>query len=182
MSGIFENKLNDFLLSFKEGEEEGFTYFFNLHYKPLFYFAGRYIKDNAAAEDIVADSFIKLWAKREIFDSESGLTGYLYRTVYHACLRSLQQEQYKNLHKKSYAGQINITEQDYINNIIKTETLHQLHGAIYKLPAQCRKVFVKLYIEGKSVSETAQEMNLTTSTIKNQKARGLKLLRPEFIP
>jgi DNA-binding CsgD family transcriptional regulator len=41
-------------------------------------------------------------------------------------------------------------------------------------------VFTKLFIEGKSVSETAQEMNIAISTVKNQKARGIKLLKPKL--
>jgi len=53
----------------------------------------------------------------------------------------------------------------------------RLHEAIYQLPPQCRTIFLKLYIEGKSIAETADELQLTASTIRNQKARGIKLLR-----
>jgi RNA polymerase sigma-70 factor (ECF subfamily) len=63
----------DPLIAFKEGREEGFTYFFNSCYKPLYFFATRYVKDSAAAEDIITDSFIKLWDKREIFETEQGI-------------------------------------------------------------------------------------------------------------
>jgi DNA-directed RNA polymerase specialized sigma24 family protein len=38
-------------------------------------------------------------------------------------------------------------------------------------------VFVKLFVEGKSVVEAAAELNVAVSTVKNQKARGIKLLR-----
>jgi RNA polymerase sigma-70 factor (ECF subfamily) len=170
----------DPLVAFKEGREEGFNYFFNSCYKPLHFFASRYVKDNAAAEDIITDSFIKLWDKREIFETASGIKGYLYKSVYNACLRCLEQQQRKTIHTKSYAGQINTTEQPYLNDIIKAETIHQLHIAISQLPTQCKKIFTKLYVEGKTVSEIAEEMNLTISTIKNQKARGLKLLKPKL--
>jgi RNA polymerase sigma-70 factor (ECF subfamily) len=178
MSSLIE--IHNILKAFKEGREEAFNYFFNSCYKPLYFFASRYVKDEAAAEDVITESFIKLWDKREIFETESGIKGYLYKSVYNACLRWLQQQQRKTVHTKSYTGQINTTEQSYLNDIIKAETIHQLHIAISQLPSQCKKIFTKLYIEGKQVSEIAKEMNLTISTIKNQKARGLKLLKPKL--
>ena len=68
-------------------------------------------------------------------------------------------------------------EKDCTENIIRAETLRQVKEAMEQLPAQCKKVFYKLYIEGKTVAETANELHLTVSTIKNQKARGIKLLK-----
>src|SRR4030095_2468206 len=123
---------------------------------------------------------IRLWNKRNIFENEPGIRGYLYKSVYNACIRQLQQKQNRNRHNTSYITQIDTTEPSYIHNIIRSETIHLLHQAIAHLPAQCSKVFTKLYIEGKSVAETAQEMNLAVSTVKNQKARGIKLLKPKL--
>jgi len=172
----------DSIIAFKQGREKGFNHFFNSLYKPLYFFATRYVKDSAAAEDIITDSFIKLWDKREIFETEQGIKAYLYKTVYNASIRWLQNQQRKIFHISSYTKQNDATEQPFLNNIIKTETINNLHLAIAHLPNQCKKVFTKLFIEGKSVSETAQEMNLTISTIKNQKARGIKLLKPKLLP
>jgi RNA polymerase sigma-70 factor (ECF subfamily) len=78
--------------------------------------------------------------------------------------------------QNGYAVIIDRSEQDCMENIVRTETLRQLYDAIHQLPAQCKKVFTKLYIEGKSVAETAEEMKITISTVKNQKARGIKIL------
>jgi len=79
-----------YLKAFKEGKEEGFTHYFNLWYKPLCFFAFTYIKENSAAEDIVGDSFIKLWSKHHIFDNEQSLKAYIYQIVYNACIRYLE--------------------------------------------------------------------------------------------
>jgi RNA polymerase sigma-70 factor (family 1) len=167
---------------FRQGKEEGFNHFFDSLYKPLHFFAVSHIHDKEAAEDIIEDSFIKLWNKREIFDTEAGLKSYLYKTVHNACLRWLWQKQNRKMHNINYAYQTDLTEQDYIHNIIRSETITNVHKAIHQLPAQCQKVFTKLYIEGKSVAETAQEMKITTSTVKNQKARGLSLLKTKLLP
>jgi len=72
-------------------------------------------------------------------------------------------------------------EQVYIHNIIRTETIYLLTQALNTLPERCRQVFIKLYIEEKSVKEIAAEMDTTISTVKNQQARGIKLLKPKLV-
>jgi len=119
------NHIPDFLNAFKQGREEGFNHFFNTLYKPLYFFATRYVKDSAAAEDIITDSFIRLWDKREIFETEQGIKAYLYKSVYNASIRWLQNQQRKTFHLSSYTKQNDTTEQPYLDNIIKAETINQ---------------------------------------------------------
>jgi RNA polymerase sigma-70 factor (ECF subfamily) len=166
--------------AFRNGKSLGFEYFFSTLYKAVCLFAFHYVKDKATAEDIISNSFIRLWNKRNIFETEAGIKAYLYKSVYNACIRHLQQQQNRNMHNRSYITQIDTAQQSIIHTIIKAETINNLHKAISHLPAQCKNVFTNLYIEGKSVTETAQEMNLSISTIKNQKARGMKLLKAKL--
>ncbi|MES1223238.1 MAG: RNA polymerase sigma-70 factor [Bacteroidota bacterium] len=168
---------NQYFIFFREGEEKGFDFFFRQYYAALCFYANRYVKDAEASKDIVSDGFIQLWTNREKIETESHLKNYLYKTVYHGCLRRLENEERKTRHEKSFAAISETEEKDLTENIIRAETLRQLKDAMNQLPAQCKKIFFKLYIEGKSVKETAEELKLTTSTIKNQKARGIKLLR-----
>jgi RNA polymerase sigma-70 factor (family 1) len=172
----------NYVRAFQNGESSGFEFFFNTLYKPAYLFALRYINDKPAAEDIVSNSFIRLWNKHSIFETAEGIKAYLYKSVHNACIRHLQRQQSWNLHNKKYSTQIDTTQPAYIHNIIKAETINNLHEAISGLPGQCKTVFTKLYVEGKSVAETAQEMDLAISTIKNQKARGIKLLKLKLTP
>jgi len=45
------------------------------------------------------------------------------------------------------------------------------------LPPKCRQIFKMLYVQGKSYEEISQELNLSINNIRNQKARGLMLLK-----
>ncbi len=45
-----------------------------------------------------------------------------------------------------------------------------------KLPPQCRKVFILHYIEGKKISEIAEELKISIGTVKTHKVRGIDLL------
>ena len=170
------NRTNE-LIAFRNGESKGFDYFFNTYYKAVYLFAFKYVKECVVAEDIIDNSFIKLWDKRLQMESEIGLRSYLYKTVYHGCLRWLEDQKRKNKVYKTYNLSFVAVEDGHIENMIKAETLRFVKEGIEKLPTECRKVFIKLFVEGKSVSETAFELNVAASTVKNQKARGIKLLR-----
>ena len=154
-----------------------FDSFFHSYYKAVYFFACKYVKDGAVAEDIVENSFIKLWEKREQMESEAGLRGYLYKTVYNGCLRWIENEGRREKVYKVYKISMDVDENGHIENMIKAETLRRVKEAMEELPSECRKVFMKLFVEGKSVVETAAELNVAVSTVKNQKARGIKLLR-----
>lgn len=169
--GLNENAL----AAFRTGEEQGFNYFFKTLYSPLCYFANKYTKNYPAAEEIVSNTFLKVWAKREAFTNESGLRGYFYKAVYNGALRWLEKEKKYNT---VIAQQSLVTDENlYVANTIKAETLRELHIVINELPPQCRKIFTKLYIEGKTTKETAAELGLAYSTVKAQEARGLSLIK-----
>lgn len=166
--------------SFKGGQEDGFTYFFKKYYGSLCFFANRFVRDKEFAEDIVSDSLEKVWEKREKLDNPAGLKNYCYTVVYHSCLHWIKNQQRKGISVS--LEKVTYSEETILSNIIRAEVVEELHTAIQRLPPKNREVFSKLYIEGKSVAETAKELNLTISTIKSHKKNGLALLRKMVSP
>lgn len=173
--------IQDHVEAFQRGEESGFTYFFNSLYPALLYYAFRILNDKPAAEDVVEESFIKIWERHNSFSHHQVIKSWLYTTVRNACLNKLQQEQRQNAHKELLAKEQEGSYQNSpLNNIIITEVITEVHSTIKVLPTECRKIFEMMYIQGKTVREIAEELQLSISTIKNQKARGLEILRKRF--
>ncbi len=177
---IGKTKTN-FLIAFRNGEEGGFNHFFHLYYKAVYLFARQYADDDACAEDIVIDAFIQLWSARERIENESHLKNYLYRGARNLAMDQRERKVTRERYLKAIKNADETEENAYYKNIVRTETIRQLEEAIGLLPSQCKKIFSKLYIEGKTVKETAGELGLTISTINNQKSRGLKILRERFM-
>jgi RNA polymerase sigma-70 factor (family 1) len=168
------------VLRFRKGDTTAFDIIFERYYKAMFFFANKIVKDDLVAEDICTDSFVKLWEKRDLFVAEPELRNYLYKMVYNFSLKWIERERTKDKVYSIYTKNSTGFEKDIFENLVKAETFRQLNEAIEKLPSECKKVFVKLYVEGKSVSETAEELNVAVSTVKNQKARGVKLLKEKL--
>lgn len=177
MRRIEQHTIRDFLREFQTGEERGFDHYFHTYYKGLCFFADLYMRDRPSAEDIVSQVFLRLWQHRQKIKSEDHLRNWLYRSVHHACIDQFKKNKTREKRLQVLEDGAEKEEPDYSQQMIRAETIRQLRQAIDLLPGQCKKIFYKLYIEGKTVKETAQEMQLAISTIDNQKARGIKLLR-----
>lgn len=176
-----EKTIQDYVLSFQRGEEAGFAYFFNSLYSSLLYYATRILENQADAEDIVEDSFIKVWEKHTTFSNPKVIKAYLYTTVKNTCINFLRREQRMQQREQDLSRH---GENDYENfvlhEMIRAEVIREIHANIESLPGACRRVFKMLYIQGKSVREIAEELQVSVSTIKSQRAKGLILLRKQI--
>ncbi len=169
-----------FAEAFKQGDEKGFNHFFDQLYPALCFFGARLIGDKETAKEIASDAFIKTWSKHEQLDSATSIKAYLYQVARNDCYKWLhKQQKMQALHKDLAALSVPV-EQSHLDLLINSEVIASLHLHINQLPEGCKKVFNKLYIEGKSVTETAHELDLADSTVKTQKARGLLYLKKQF--
>jgi RNA polymerase sigma-70 factor (family 1) len=166
---------------FKEGDEAVFDALFKQYYKPLVLFATAVLKQKEAAEDIVTTSFVKLWNKRASIEKPEAIKSYLYTTVRNGCLNDLRNEKIKSENEKVLSLYPE-WEEPVLHYIIRAETINEIVNRIELLPTQCRQVFKKFFVEGKDYTTIAEEMKLSINTVRNQKRRGLILLRGGLLP
>jgi RNA polymerase sigma-70 factor (family 1) len=168
---------NDIIVSLKKGGPDALQSLIKQFYSPLCLFAERLLADSAAAEDIVGESFIKLWNKRTNFESLQNIKAFMYITVRNACLNHLKQAKRESLSKKQHAYLTGDKEEFVLNEMIRAEVLKEIMHEINNLPEQCGKVLKMGYLEGLRNQEIADLLNISVHTVKNQKARGIQLLK-----
>ncbi len=171
----------DIMDRLKAGDEGAYTVFFNTYYSPLCYFAAQLVRDRPAAEDIVKDTFIKLWKKHKDFESPQNVKAFLYITVRNASLNFLRhlgvretaQKEIRYLSRDREDAQV-------LNSMIKAEIISKVHYQIEKFPEKRRHIFKLAYLEGLKNEEIATLLNISVSTVKTQKARAILALRGHF--
>jgi RNA polymerase sigma-70 factor (ECF subfamily) len=171
-----------FALLFHQGHEPGLDHFFHLYYPGLCFFASRLTGDTEAGKDIASNAFLKTWGKREKLHTAGEIKAYLYQVVRNDCYKCLQQEKREQVLTAELETQTISPERSHLHQLIEAEVMAELHGTLQQMPAAQKKVFSKLFIEGKTVAETALELRLSVSTVKTQKARGLVFLRGRLTP
>lgn len=168
---------HDYALLFHEGDERGFDHFFQELYPALCLFGTRIIGCAETAKELASDAFIKTWGKHHRLNSTKGITAYLYRVMRNDCYKWLARHS-KTTHFPDEL-QISIADSNsgLERSMIEAEVLRQLYSKWQQLPSARKEVMTKLYIEGKSIQETAAELGLSCSTIKTQKTRAIVFLK-----
>lgn len=169
----------DLLLQLQRGNQTAFNTLFRMFHPALCFFARRLAINllPGEAEEIVSDSFLKLWQRRSNFLSLSSVKAFLYIATRNACLNNLNKETVRHRQHEQYLFNADGIEDTVIEEIIYTEVLREVSQAIESLPDQCRRIIKMAYEDGLTPKEIAAELDITVSTVNNQKSRGVRLLR-----
>jgi len=169
------------LEAFKERDAKAFEHIFELHRKALVYFAEKILGIREEAEDIAAETFMKLWARHTDFDSFPAIKSFLYVTVRNASLNFLRYSKKVSSSQKEYSYWADNKEEEILRIMYKAELLAELDREIELLPGKCQDVFRLSFYEGLGTTEIADKLGLTDQNVRNHKARALQLIRTAFL-
>ena len=161
------------LREIKNGNGEAFEFLFNSYYPRLRGYAARFVTDEEAVRDIIQESFLRFWEKRDLIEAVS-ISSLLFAMVRNACLNYLKhariEQEYMSFLKERE------TTTFFFNQIVEQELLTLLSEAIQDLPEQTGQVF-QLVMEGFDNAEIAEKLNLSIDSVKSHKKRGKQLLK-----
>mgnify|MGYP001188999902 CR=1 FL=1 len=164
----------------KQQEIPAFEQVFRQFNAPLCFFARRWVNDLAIAQDIVTDVFVKLWQKRTGFKTLYSIKAFLYISTRNACINHTQQAKYQARVRESIRQRLSNEDSNGLNEAIYAEVLQQVNTIVKELPAKCREVITLCYSGGLNCHEIAHKMQISVHTVRNQKNRGVHLIRNRF--
>jgi RNA polymerase sigma-70 factor (family 1) len=164
----------------KGGDVDAYKHIYNHYHTQLYKYALKFLKMPELAEDVIHDVFLKLWEIRGQLKPELGIVGYLYKIS--------RNQIFKLLKKISVETDLRIKVIGFIENqLVEGEADLQwneysglLGGAIEQLPPQCQKVFNLCRQEGKTYSEAAQILGISTHTVKEHMMAAMKSIKKYF--
>jgi RNA polymerase sigma-70 factor (ECF subfamily) len=160
-----------------EDDELAFAELYQRHVRILIYNALRKTGSKSVAEDIVQETFVKFWIKRQTFDIAKNVQAYLNGIVKYNVIDYYHREQKRTLVSLDdvAAPAVNNT-QEYLN----LNSLSSLYEqSLSKLPPKCRTAF-ELSRKGFSLKEIAQSMDISEKTVEAHISKALRLLRVEM--
>jgi RNA polymerase sigma factor (sigma-70 family) len=162
----------------KKGDPEVYAYLWKEFSPRLHFFAAQLIRNTHEAEDIVVTAFEKLIRRGSILDNLVDVRAFLYIITRNLCLDYLRYQARQTEIKKEYHEWLlrveEVTESNHA--IVTTEFMHKLFWAIDKLPPKAKEVFIYT-LQGLSVNEVANRLNMTVSNVTSQRMNARKLLQ-----
>ena len=136
----------EILAQFKhpESKEKAFRNLLSNYQERLYYHVRRYVHNHEDANDVLQNTFIKIWNAIENFRSESGLYTWLYRIASNEAIT------YINKTKKRNEIDIEQTSAQYrsaSDPIEADEMTAKLQRAIDSLPDKQKQVFIMRYYD-----------------------------------
>jgi RNA polymerase sigma-70 factor (ECF subfamily) len=160
--------------SISGGDETSYQELFYQYYSGAVTLAFKYLGDKEAAKDIAQELFYKLWVKRTQISIQKSIGVYINQSVRNACLNYLKRQ--KKLHYLDEQLEITDETPGALELLQSNDILGEVNRAIALLPPACRTVFLMRRIEGLSLKEIADHLDISTKTVENQITKAAKLL------
>lgn len=143
----------------------------------LFATAMRYMKNKADAEDVLQDSFLKIYQKLASFRFDCPLDAWLRKIVVNTALKALQNQPNWMQHTDSQLISEEIGQEELTLSGFQFEQLLEI---VQSLPDGCRTIFNLYAIEGFQHNEIAAMLGVSEGTSKSQYSRARTLLQAKL--
>ncbi len=156
-----------------------FRQLFTAEYSKLCRYALSYMQDEQAAEDVVQDTFIRIWeTKRELVGSPD-IRFYLVTAVRNNCISALRKLKSSSIHYTDEAPEPEpepfFTATQHREDAV--ERKQKLAAALDLLPPKCKEVFLLVKMHSMSYKQVAESLDISVKTVENQMGKALRVLR-----
>lgn len=171
---------NDILARLNAGQEGALRQLMKTYSRPLLYFADSMVSDVTVAEEIVQDSFVKLWNRHRDFQTAANIKAFLYITIKNACLNYLKQAKHQYTEDSEVADTLVSADRDLLTQIIHAELITELYREVERLPEQYARIFRMSYLEDKTTQEICAQLGITPNAVFTGRSKATTLLRKAF--
>jgi len=178
MTGVMAMDEEQLLTEVKEGNQTAFQGLFEKYQPNLFKLVYYKTGDYALSQDIVQETFVRVWTNRDTLKPGLGFFSLIARIS-----QNLVQDHYKHQQVRSkHADHVKMISQRHADNPEQETRLSRLQQRIHEvadqdLPKKCRTIFQLSRVTGMSNQEIADALKITKKTVENQLHHALKVLR-----
>ncbi len=158
---------------FISGDDGGLTVIVDEYGDRLLRYINSFVHDEATAEDLLSETFLKLIIRRPRLRGESLFKTYLYAMGRNEALRWLRRKRCE----VPLGEWMPEPTEDVHRSIERREQARQLHRLLKQLPPLYREVLYLMYFEGLSCREIASVLHKTNRQVTNLLYRGKQALR-----
>lgn len=168
----------DLILRCQEGDRAAFETLFNLYRDDVFRFAYLVVRDTNQAQDVVQESFLKIYRSVDKFQFRSSFRSWLYRIVVNEAVSLQRKKRLIELPGLDLVREEpNVHDRQTEDVVVEAEERRTLRWAIDQLDPVHRSVVILKYYHEFSDPEIAQVLGCPPGTVKSRLHRARDLIR-----
>ena len=171
-----------------DGKDEDFEYLMRRYNGMLFHLARGILRDDAEAEDVVQETYIRAYTHLHQFEGPGGFSSWLGRIATNEAYGRFRRFARTTQLQQSVSEQPTVTEGRFWSSepagpeasAAITQVRRLLERSIDELPDPFRVVFMLRGVEQLSVTETAQCLSIKEATVKTRFHRARLMLQKKL--
>jgi len=174
----------------KSGDRDEFARLVDVYSGPIYRLAIKMLGDQQDAEDVLQNTFLNAFKHIRSFEERSSLVTWLYRIAANEALMmirkqrpettltdtSLEDDEGEDYSPVQFVDWCCLPEDE----LLSSEARSRLDQAIQRLPERLRIVFILRDLEGLSIEETSQALDLSQTAVKTRLLRARLNLREQL--
>ncbi len=163
--------------AFRAGDEFAFVTLYNRHKGAVYAFAAKMLVDRAAAEDVLQETFVRVYENRERLDRPGSFKAWLFTIARNQCLNHLRK------HRREVAFEVEpVAAETPLSRLAKSEQVALVNGVLEGLKPEYREVLVLREYQGLSYDEIAAVTRNTVSSVKSRLFKARRKLGAHLRP
>lgn len=165
----------------KQGNENAFDSLFRDYGKKIYNFSFRYLKSREEAEEVVQETFMRVWESRQCIDSDYSFSGFLFTIAYRLTLNRLRKIRNDQKSKHEWKGLHLHTSNETEETVVYNNLTELADSAISELPPRRKIIYQLIKEEHLTYQQTADRLRISVKTVEAQMTEALRFLKKKMI-
>jgi RNA polymerase sigma-70 factor (ECF subfamily) len=177
----------EIMLRVREGDDQGFNYLIEKYRKPIIHFMFRMVHNQAVAEELAQEVFLRVYRSRQTYRAEARFTTWLYRIATNLGVNHARDTKYERTAQNVYLDQPDpetgttpdladltpTVEQD----LVRDERMRAIRQHVMALPERQRMAVLMHKYQGMDYKQIGEVLKLSESATKSLLFRAYQTLR-----
>jgi RNA polymerase sigma factor (sigma-70 family) len=170
----------ELVLALRNHEKIAIEALYDMYSSSLFGVISRIVIDTATAEDVLQETFVKIWNSFSSYSTEKGrLFTWMVNVARNLAIDKIRSKDFKNQNKNQELEN-NVTSIDAQRNTIYQPELLGIKDLVQKLKPEQKSILDLVYFKGYTHVEAAEELGIPLGTIKTRLRMAIQELRKHF--
>jgi RNA polymerase sigma-70 factor (ECF subfamily) len=179
------------MLDVKAGDEASFDFLLQKYRSPLVHFLNRMVRDNAMAEDLAQEVFLRVYRARKQYTPSAKFTTWLFRIATNLALNSVRDTRYQKLEvpldaptekEDSAPRELPAREMRIDEYMVERDRAEIIRRANFSLPEKQRAAVLLHKYEEMDYGEIAGILDCSEGALKSLLFRAYETLRVQLAP